>query len=102
MRIDEISNQNKFILSLHNIKFEFKSRFKIIESDFILFYQSKNTYALHDLLEKEINLEIEKVNAFLSNLDILYNDLETRQSINEIRGIRSSLLRMSNQIMKMK
>jgi hypothetical protein len=102
MRLDEISNQNQFILKLHKIEFEFKKSFGLIELDFHRYSDANNLLALYNLAENDIKLAIDKINDLLSNLDMLYDDLETQQSIKEIRDIKSSLLKMFNQIMKMK
>ena len=102
MRIDEISNDNKFNMVMHDIPCEFENEFNLIESyyDFGMF--NKNTYALYNLLDTKIPKLLFDIRKFIANIDKMTPDDVTDIYVDQVADYRQRLINMSMTIRSLK
>jgi len=103
MRIDEITKGNEFHLSITNTFYNFNKIYLKIESEFDLFYQSKNIIALNDILP---NLQrfLYELNSFqqLYTTQLDSSDLELKEYFLKSQSYKKSAIKMINKILNLK
>ena len=102
MRLYEITDENKMVLLMKDIPFEFEHAIKYVESIYDLFSTSNNVYGLQNLKEEEISNLINSISNFIdyTNSDnFIDDDLQTHKS--EVENLQQSLISISTNIDKL-
>jgi hypothetical protein len=103
MRIDEITKGNEFHLIVTNTFYNFSRIYLKLESEFDLFYQSKNKIALTNLLPNLQQL-LSEINSFqkIYNNQLDRSDIELKEYFLKSQSYKKSIITMINKIIGLK